>query len=106
MKSVSNNDTREKEETFVNKSDSGSIKKMYDDSRKEWLSDNLWAGAVRTHGSPSIALVGTPEEIASEFIRYKKIGVTQFILSGWPKLDEMINFGNLIIPLIRKMENN
>ena len=103
---VGTKDIRNKEEKFVNKSDSVSIKEMYENSEKEWLSDNLWAGAVRTHGSPLIALVGTPEEIASEFIRYKKIGVTQFILLGWPKLEEMINFGKNIIPLIRKMENN
>ncbi|HEY7547022.1 MAG TPA: alkanesulfonate monooxygenase, partial [Blastocatellia bacterium] len=64
----------------------------------------LWTGAVRYYGSPAIALVGTPEEIASAIIEYKKTGITQFIFSGWPKLDEMIYFGKEVLPLIRRKE--
>ena len=35
---------------------------------------------------------------------YRRIGVTHFILSGWPKLQEMVNFGRQVIPLVRAME--
>jgi alkanesulfonate monooxygenase len=93
------------ENAFVQTTDSVSIKKTYEMAATEWLTTYLWTGAVRSHGAPAVALVGTPEEIASALIDYKKVGVSQFILSGWPKLDEMIYFGKEILPLVRKMEH-
>ena len=39
-------------------------------------------------------------------MEYKRIGVTQFIISGWPKLDEMVIFGREVMPLVRKLESN
>jgi len=88
---------------FVKKSDSTSIKATYG-LETEWLTPYLWTGAVRHLGAPAIALVGSPEEIASAIMEYREAGVTQFIFSGWPKLDEMIYFGQEILPLIRKKE--
>ena len=66
-----------------------------------WLNQNLWAGLVPFYGSSSITLVGSPEELASAFLAYKEIGITQFIISGWPKLEEMMIFGREVIPLVR-----
>jgi alkanesulfonate monooxygenase len=94
---------REKENEFVHKSDSTSIKAAYG-LETEWLTSYLWTGAVRQIGGPAIALVGSPEEIASAIMEYREVGVTQFIFSGWPKLDEMIYFGKEILPLVRKKE--
>ncbi|MFT4927433.1 MAG: alkanesulfonate monooxygenase [Phenylobacterium sp.] len=70
----------------------------------EWLNDTLWAGLVPSYGPSVMALVGTPESLAAAFLAYKDIGVTQFIISGWPKLDEMIIFGRDVLPLVRKQE--
>ena len=50
-------------------------------------------------------MVGCPEVIADAFLAYRKIGVTQFILSGWPKRDSMIYFGKEILPRIRARES-
>jgi alkanesulfonate monooxygenase len=94
------------EKEFVNKTDSSSIKATFELAESEWLTSYLWTGAVRSHGAPSIALVGTAQEIASAIMEYKSIGVTQFIFSGWPKLDEMINFGRNVIPLVRDIEGS
>jgi alkanesulfonate monooxygenase len=71
-----------------------------------WLNQYLWAGLVPYYGSSSITLVGTPEELAAAFLEYKRIGVTQFIIAGWPKLDEMVIFGREVIPLVRKAESH
>ena len=71
-----------------------------------WLNRYLWAGLVPYYGSSSITLVGTPQELAEAFLEYKNIGVTQFIIAGWPKLDEMIIFGREVLPLIRNAERN
>jgi alkanesulfonate monooxygenase len=37
-------------------------------------------------------------------MEYKKAGISQFILSGWPKLDEMVYFGKSVLPVIREKE--
>jgi alkanesulfonate monooxygenase len=89
---------------FLAKTDSVSFKKAYQLGDKEWLTPTLWTGAVRIQGPTAIALVGSPEEVASAILDYKKIGVSQFIFSGWPKLDEMVYFGRTVLPLVRRKE--
>ena len=70
-----------------------------------WLNGNLWAGLVPYYGSSAMTLVGSPRDLADAFLEYKKIGVTQFIIAGWPKLDEMMIFGREVLPLIRAAES-
>jgi alkanesulfonate monooxygenase len=94
----------DQEREFMRKSDSVSIGQVYEMAAAEWPIPWLWRGAVRTHGGAAIAIVGDPEEVASAFIEYKRAGATQFILAGWPKLDEMIIFGREVLPLIREKE--
>jgi alkanesulfonate monooxygenase len=89
---------------FFTKTDSVSFKKAYQMGSTEWLTSTLWTGAVRAQGPTAIALVGSPEEIASAILDYKKIGISQFIFSGWPKLDEMIYFGRAVLPLVQEKE--
>ena len=71
-----------------------------------WLNRNLWAGLVPFYGSSAITLLGSPEELAEMFLEYKRIGVTQFIIAGWPKLQEMLIFGRDVLPLIRDAEQH
>jgi len=100
-------DIERQERGILTRSDSQTLKQALaaaDDVG--WLNRSLWAGLVPYYGSSSITLVGTPEELAEAFLEYKQIGVTQFIISGWPKLDEMIIFGRDVLPLIRKAERH
>ena len=69
-----------------------------------WSSRNLWAGLVPHYGPVSTVLLGSPHELAEAFIEYKKIGVTDFIISGWPEIDEVTRFGREVLPLIREAE--
>jgi alkanesulfonate monooxygenase len=92
------------EKEFVRNTDSWSIQATYELADEEWLNNYLWTGAVRYLGPTALALVGTPEEVASAVMEYQNVGVTQFILSGWPKLDEMVRFGRDVLPLIRAKE--
>jgi len=69
-----------------------------------WLDRSLWAGLVPHYGPVWTTLVGSPEDIVNAFLEYKRIGVTEFILSGWPEVDEMVAFGRKILPLVRKAE--
>ena len=69
-----------------------------------WMNRNLYAGLVPFYGSSAITLIGTPQDLARAFMEYKEIGVTQFIIAGWPKLEEMVIFGREVLPLVREAE--
>jgi alkanesulfonate monooxygenase len=69
-----------------------------------WLNDNLWTGLVPHYGPVWTTLLGSPREIADTFIEYGRIGVTQFIISGWPEVDTIDTLGREILPLIRNHE--
>lgn len=101
---------RERDREFVRASvrnmDSISFKAMFElsEAGAEWLTPSLWTGAARAYGPAAIALLGGPEEIAEAILEYKRLGVTQFIISGWPKLEQMVYFGEAILPAIREKE--
>ena len=90
--------------SFLAKSDSQTLHDALALTDKAWLSETLWTGLVSSFGSSAMTVVGTPEEITKTFLEYKQIGVTQFIISGWPKLEEMMIFGREILPRIRQAE--
>jgi alkanesulfonate monooxygenase len=92
------------ERRFVKESDSSSIRSRYAVAEREWLTPWLWTGAVRTYGAPAMALVGTPSTVASAILEYKRVGVTHFVFSGWPKLETMIRFGREVLPIVRELE--
>jgi alkanesulfonate monooxygenase len=95
------------ERAILMKSDSQTLKQALaaaDDIG--WLNRNLWAGLVPYYGSSAMTLLGSPQDLAECFLEYKRIGVTQFVISGWPKLDEMLIFGREVLPLIRKAEQS
>jgi alkanesulfonate monooxygenase len=95
----------EQENTTALKDDS----QMYQEgaavrSDAHWLSRSLWAGLVPHYGPVWTALLGSPEELAEIFLAYKQIGVSEFIISGWPEVDEVEIFGRDVLPLIRRAE--
>lgn len=92
------------EARFVQGSDSASIRAVFRLAADEWLTPTLWTGAVRSHGAPAMALVGSPQDVAEALLEFGRAGVSQFILSGWPKLDEMVYFGTAVLPLVRAAE--
>lgn len=69
-----------------------------------WLNRSLWAGLVPYYGPVWTTLLGSPQELAEAFLAYKKIGVSEFIVSGWPEVDEVDIFGREVLPLIRRAE--
>ena len=89
---------RKSEASFVGGSDAESVRQIFDLAASEWLGPSLWTGAFRALGATSIALVGTADEVASEILRFKSAGVSQFIFHGRPKWDEMRRFGRDVIP--------
>ena len=69
-----------------------------------WLNRVLWTGLVPYFGPVWTTLLGTPQDLAKAILEYERIGVTQFIMSGWPELDEVVTFGQKVLPLIREGE--
>jgi len=70
-------------------------------SNDQWLTDSLWTGLVPHYGPVWTTLLGTPREIADALLEYERIGVTEFIISGWPELDTVDTFGREVLPLVR-----
>lgn len=67
-----------------------------------WPEPWLWTGLVPHYGPVWTTMIGTPEELASAFLEYKRIGVTEFIISGWPEVDTVDVFGREILPRINQ----
>ena len=53
---------------------------------------------------PRSRLSDSNEEIAQALIDYNRIGVTQFLFTGWPDLDEMTSFSRHVLPRVRELE--
>jgi alkanesulfonate monooxygenase len=97
-------DDRGAERRFIAHSDSVSMRAVDALADREWLRPWLWTGLVRSHGAAALALVGDPDELASALLEYARAGVSQFIISGWPKLEEMQFFGEHVLPRVRARE--
>jgi alkanesulfonate monooxygenase len=96
---------KRKETSFVKGSDSVLFpSSLAAAERSGWLAPAIWTGAVPYFGAPSMSLVGSPEEVAEAILEFARVGVSQFILHGWPKLDEMIRFCRDVLPLVRSRE--
>ena len=88
---------------FVSRSDSQAVKNTFslaDRSTNDWIGPHLWTGAVPYRGGPALAIVGSYDDVAQELLRYHRIGVDEFILSGWPTEDELDRFTHEIYPRI------
>lgn len=67
-----------------------------------WLNDYLWTGLAPHYGPVWTTLLGSPREIADALLEYERIGVTEFIISGWPEVDTVDTFGRDVVPLVRE----
>ncbi len=61
---------------------------------------NLWAGVGLGRGGAGTALVGSHAEIADRIEEYAGAGITEFVLSGYPHLEELYWFGEGVMPLL------
>jgi alkanesulfonate monooxygenase len=99
-------EARTNHEQIEQKLDSVAFRAMYSMARdaSEWPAPYLWTGAVPYFGAPSIALVGSFDEIAETLLAYKNVGVSQFLFLGWPDLEEMTLFHDEVLPRVRALE--
>ena len=67
-----------------------------------WPEPWLWTGLVPHYGPVWTTMIGAPQDLAAAFLEYERIGVSQFILSGWPEVETVDTFGREILPLINR----
>ncbi|MGC7098659.1 LLM class flavin-dependent oxidoreductase [Amycolatopsis lurida] len=63
---------------------------------------NLWAGVGLVRGGAGTALVGSHTEVADLIEEYHSLGVDEFVLSGYPHLEEAYWFGEGVRPELRR----
>ncbi|HMT05638.1 MAG TPA: LLM class flavin-dependent oxidoreductase [Solirubrobacterales bacterium] len=64
------------------------------------IAPNLWAGVGLVREGAGTAIVGSHEQVAMRLLEYRDVGIDEFILSGYPHLEEALNFGENVRPLL------
>jgi alkanesulfonate monooxygenase len=65
------------------------------------VSPNLWAGIGLVRGGAGTALVGSHNEVADRIAEYHDLGIDEFILSGYPHLEEAYRVGEGLTPVLK-----
>jgi alkanesulfonate monooxygenase len=65
------------------------------------LEPNLWAGLTQVLGGNSIALVGTPDQVADRLVEYIGLGFDHVLLRGFPHLEMIGRIGREVIPRVQ-----
>jgi alkanesulfonate monooxygenase len=63
---------------------------------------NLWAGVGLVRGGAGTALLGSHAEVADLIEEYASLGIDEFIMSGYPHLEEAYWFGEGVLPELRR----
>lgn len=64
----------------------------------------LWTATAKATGAGgnSTALVGSPETVAQALLDYVDIGVTTLLIRGYDPLNDAVDYGRELIPLVRE----
>jgi alkanesulfonate monooxygenase len=65
--------------------------------------ERLWYGVTKLTGpgGNSTALVGTPRQVADALLAYRRLGVDTFLIRGFDPLDDVVEWGKELVPLLR-----
>jgi len=66
------------------------------------VSPNLWAGVGLVRGGAGTALVGSHTEVADRIAEYHELGIDEFVLSGYPHLEEAWWMGEGVLPILAR----
>lgn len=66
------------------------------------IGPNLWAGLTQVLSGNSIALVGTPDQVADRIVEFVELGFDKVLLRGFPHLETAEKVGEYIIPRVNE----
>jgi alkanesulfonate monooxygenase len=66
------------------------------------VAPNLWAGVGLVRGGAGTALVGSHDDVCDRIAEYHALGIDEFVLSGYPHLEEAYRVGEGVIPELRR----
>lgn len=66
------------------------------------IGPNLWAGLSRIRGGGAVAFVGTPEQVSDRLVEFVEAGISSFVLSGYPHVEEAQIAGRHLLPLVKR----
>ncbi|GAA4962914.1 LLM class flavin-dependent oxidoreductase [Yinghuangia aomiensis] len=64
------------------------------------VAPNLWAGIGLVREGAGTALVGSHDEVAARLAEYRALGIDEFVLSGYPHLEEAYRVGEEVVPRV------
>ena len=67
------------------------------------LGAHLWNGISTVRVNCGTAIVGTPKQVSNELLGYWKLGIDEFILSGFPHVEECDRVASTLLPVVRDM---
>ena len=64
----------------------------------------LWTEIAKLTGAQgnSTSLVGTPEQVVDALLDYYDLGITKFLFRGFDPLEDAIDYGRNLLPLLRQ----
>jgi alkanesulfonate monooxygenase len=66
------------------------------------IAPHLWNGISTVRVNCGTAIVGDPEQVADELLSYWRLGIDEFILSGYPHVEECRRVARSVVPLVRR----
>jgi alkanesulfonate monooxygenase len=63
-----------------------------------FVEEALWTGVGRARSGAGAAIVGDPDQVLAKLRAYEDVGITAFILSGYPHRAEAELFGRDVLP--------
>ena len=67
------------------------------------LGPHLWNGISTVRVNCGTAIVGSYEQVACEMLEYWRLGIDEFILSGYPHVEECRRVASDVLPLVRSL---
>ena len=67
---------------------------------------HLWNGISTVRVNCGTAIVGSPQQVAKELLGYWRLGIDEFILSGFPHVEECSRVAQTVLPIARELMNS
>jgi alkanesulfonate monooxygenase len=68
-----------------------------------YIERHLWAGVGRARSGAGVAIVGDPDQVAGKITELADAGISSFILSGYPHLEECDLFAKYVMPRVMSL---